>query len=350
MHAPIRASNLPALPSRVARVSAVRRLMGSGEGSVLPMTRGIRGLTRRNFAEHVLPLIDRHWPALRTLPFYEKLLIGACDLYASAPYTVLFCAPRQPLLVRAVTTAGRLVPLPIPVLALLGRGALSVLGRVALRDEHRRIVLIASFIMVVDHLLDHGMPEPPEERGRLLWDVLHGRAPARDPGLALARALVVAMTHALPPDQRAAYDAAMRKLWLWIEAEVRALNGEPDPQGLGHHLAGIEGGIDGLLFPIVRYAGEGARRWMYDVALFMQIMDDYLDFEIDLAAGRPTPVVTGDWTFSDIETHWQRTVTGLEALVRASGPPSPRFVRFVLAAYRRMMVEVMEAMAERPEL
>ena len=338
------------LPPRAERVVAVRALMGCADPSVRHLALGIRSITRRSFERNVVPLIAAHWPALRAEPFYEKLRIGACDLYASAPYTVLLCAPTPPPLVRAVTTAGRLLPLPFPALSLLGRGALGLLGRFALRAEHRRIVLIASLILLVDHLLDHCLTQPPVERGQLLDAVIQGRAAATTPGLALVRAIVVAQAEGLAGDERRAYEAAMRRLSRWIEAEVRAMNGEPDPLGLGHHLEGIEGGIDGLLFPVVRYTGEGARRWMYDVSLFMQVMDDYLDFEIDAGSDRSTPVVTGDWTFADVEATWRKTLAGLESLIRASGFASARYVRFVVTAYVSMMVEVMEAMAQRPAL
>ncbi len=338
------------LPPRPARVDAVRALLGPADPAVRQLARGIRGITHRSFDRHVLPLVDRHWPALRGLPFYVKLRIGACDLYASAPYTALFCAPRQPLLVRAVTTAGDRLPLPAPALGLLGRAALEVLGRVAYPEQHRRIVQIASFIVVVDHVLDHCLPEPPTARGTRLRAVIDGREPPTTPELALTRALVVAMGARLEPEERAAFEAAMERLHHWIRAEVRAMNGEPDPEGLGHRRAGVEGGIDGLLFPVVRWAGEGARRWMYDVSLFMQILDDWFDAELDAAAGRSTPVLEGRWTFDDIERGWRRTVDNLEALVRAAGTGSPRYVRFVREAYVLMLGEVIEAMARRPEL
>ena len=125
--------------------------------------------------------------------------------------------------------------------------------------------------------------------------------------------------------------------------------GEPDPSGLGHRLAGVEGTIDGLLFPVVRYAGEGARAWMYDVSLFVQVMDDWFDAEADARDRRDTPVTTGRWTLVDVAAAWHRSADGIETLVRASGLDSPRYVRFVRAAYVLMMHEVMEAMAERPD-
>jgi len=127
------------------------------------------------------------------------------------------------------------------------------------------------------------------------------------------------------------------------------MRGEPDPRGLGHRLAGVEGTIDGLLFPVVRYAGEGARAWMYDVSLFVQVMDDWLDYEMDAASDRSTPVVTGEWTFADVASTWRKSVAGLEELVRSAGLTSPRYVCFIREAYVLMMHQVMEAMAERPD-
>ena len=336
------------IPSRAERVAAVRRLMGTADPAVGQLAAGIRGVTRRHFALHVEPLIDRTWPAVRQGRFYDKLRIGACDLYASAPYTALFCAPQRPLAVRLVTGAGDRLPLPFPALGLFGRGAIELLGRFALQREHRRIVLISAFIVVVDHVLDHCLAGTPDERGSTLLAVLDAARAPETPELRLTAALATAMGEDLAPDERAAFEAAMRRVREWIAAEVRGMKGEPDPRGLGHRLEGVEGTIDGLLFPVVRYAGEGARAWMYDVSMFVQVMDDWLDWEDDARDGRPTPVTTGQWSFADVESTWRKTVTGIEELVAAAGLRSPRYARFLREAYVLMMVDVMEAMASRP--
>ncbi len=340
---------LSPLPPRAARVAALRALLGAPDRSVANLARGIRATAHRHFDLHVVPLVSAHWPALFGQRFYEKLRIGACDLYASAPYTALFCAPRRPPMVRLVTEVGNRLALPNPALALLGRGAMELMGRVAYQDQHRRIALIAAFIVVVDHVFDHCMRDAPELRGPRLEAVIAGTSRPDAPELALTRALAVEMARDLDGADRAAFEAAMRRVREWIRAEVRAMRGEPDPKGLGHRLAGVEGTIDGLLFPVVRYAGEGARAWMYDVSMFVQIADDWIDYEKDLESNRSTPVITGDWTLVDVEASWRRTLTGIESLVRAAGLTSPRYVRFVREAYVLMMYEVMEAMAERPD-
>jgi len=336
------------LPPREARVAVLRSLIGPPDRSVRHLAQGIRSTTHRAFDRHVVPVVRATWPALEGQRFFEKLRIGACDLYASAPYTVLLCAPNRPLLIRVVTDVGNRLPLPRAALALLGRGAMEVIGRVAYAAEHRRIVLISAFIVVVDHVFDHCMTDAPEARAARLLAVIDGHAAPEGPELALVGALSTAMASDLERDERAAFDGAMARVREWIGAEVRAMLGEPDPAGLGHRLAGVEGTIDGLLFPVVRFAGEGARAWMYDVSMFVQVMDDWLDYEVDAASNRPTPVTTGQWTFGDVERTWLKTVRGIEALVRDAGLASPRYVRFVREAYVLMLHEVMEAMAVRP--
>ena len=84
---------------------------------------------------------------------------------------------------------------------------------------------------------------------------------------------------------------------------------------------------------------------MYDVSMFIQMMDDYLDLEKDIDEGRTTPVMSGEWTFDGIAALWRQTVSGIEALTRAGGLTAPHYVRFVREAYVLMLREVLEGMA-----
>ncbi len=333
------------VPPRAERLARLRAMMGEPNRSAVQMTVGIRRNTARHYERFVMPLIRTHWPEVLSLPFGTKLRLAACDLYASAPYTVLFCAPNRPWAIRLVTDVANRLPLPFPVLGYGSRAAMEVLGRVALASEHRRIILVAAFIATIDHALDHCMTDPPVERGRKLKGLLDGTYNPETPELKLARALQLAMSHRLAGWERAPFERAMTKLKAWIDAEVAGMTGVVDPTGLGHRVAGVEGTIDGLLFPVHRYAGEDARRWMYDVSMFIQMMDDYLDLEKDIIEGRNTPVRSGEWTIDGIVSGWQKTVTGIEALTRAGGLGAPHYVRFVRDAYVLMMCEVLEGMA-----
>jgi hypothetical protein len=121
------------LPPRHDRVAALRAIMGPGDPAARQLALGIRATAHRHFDRHVVPRVAAHWPALFAQPFYEKLRIGACDLYASAPYTAFFCAPRRPPLVRLVTGLGDSPAALDPSRsAMLGRGAMGALGRARL--------------------------------------------------------------------------------------------------------------------------------------------------------------------------------------------------------------------------
>lgn len=331
--------------SRQERIDRLRALMGQADPSVSQLAVGIREVTNRHYAAHVMPLIREHWPAMLRDPFAEKMRIAVCDLYAAAPYTVLFCAPKKPLSVALITTFANRFALPNLALGLSARAALNALSRVALADQHRRIVLIAAFIAVVDHAFDHCMDDPPAERGRKLHALLDGAWAPDTPVLRLTRAIQVEMSRDLAPREREPYAQAVVRLKDWVDSEVAGMTGVEDATGLGHRLAGVEGTIDGLLFPVHHYAGEGARPWMYEVSLFVQMMDDYIDIGTDLEDGRMTPVISGQWTFDDISRTWRNTVEGIEALTRAGGHDAPHYVRFIREAYVMMLVEILEKMA-----
>ncbi len=332
-------------PPREQRIAQLRELMGEGDPSVVEMTVGIRWVTTRNYERYVMPLIRQHWPAVLDDPFAVKLRLATCHLYASAPYTVLFSAPNRPLCIRLITDVANRLRISNRCLGLGARAAMKLLGRVALQSEHRRIVLVAAFIATVDHAFDHCMDDPPEERGRKMHDLLDGNWCPDTPPLQLVRALQLAMSHALSSEERPMYESAVERLKDWVDSEVAGMVGVDDPSGLGHRLAGIEGTIDGLLFPVYRWAGEAARRWMYDVSLFVQMMDDYLDYETDKASDRITPIITGQWTWEHIAEAWHNTVHGIEELTRGAGLHAPHYVRFVREAYVLMLCEALEGMA-----
>lgn len=331
--------------TRDQRVAQLRSLMGHADPSVSQLAAGIRDITNRQYDMHVMPLIRAHWPQMLEQPFALKMRLAACKLYASAPYTVLFCAPNPPLSVGMITRLGNRLRVPNVVLGLASRAALNVLGRVALAGSHRRIILISAFIAMIDHAFDHCMDDPPEERGRKMHGLLDGLWEADTAPLALTRALQVEMARDLSVNERAPYTEAVERLKDWIDSEVAGLTGVHDHTGLGHRIAGIEGTIDGLLFPVHQHAGEGARPWMYEVSLYVQMIDDYLDIETDQSDGRLTPVISGEWTLADISRTWQNTLEGIEALSRAGGHTAPHYVRFIREAYVLMLGEVLEGMA-----
>jgi hypothetical protein len=338
--------------SEEERISRLRAMTGPSVAAVAPFTDAIRSVVFRSYDAHVLPIIRATWPEVLEQPFGRKLRFLACNLYASAPYTVLFCARRKPLAIALAARAGDVLQLPGPALSRAGGAAMQLLGRFSLAQEHRRIILISAFIAAIDHAFDHCMGDlQPTDRERRIKGLLAGtwkpsEEPQRDRSapLALTRALQEAMAEGIEGQDRVVFEAAMSRVIEWVESEVKGMTGVPDPRGLGHRLAGVEGTIDGLIFPVHRYAGEQARQWMYTVSMYTQMIDDWIDYADDARDVRTTPVITGTWTFEVIEQTWRETVAGIEALARDGGAKGHRYVGFVRDAYVTMMNEVMEAM------
>ncbi len=338
--------------SNVERVARLRRMVGAPRPEVRPFTDAIREVVFAKYERYVLPIVREAWPEVLGEPFGKKLRFLACNLYASAPYTVLFCAPRPPLPIAIAVRAGDRLRLSAPVLSRAGAAAVHLLGSLSLEEQHRRIVLISAFIAAIDHAFDHCMDGvAPAERERRIKGLLAGTwDPQSEPDrrqrapLVLTRALQLAMADGIAGGDRRAFEAALVRVVEWVESEVKGMTGVPDPRGLGHRLAGVEGTIDGLVFPVHRWAGEGARQWMYGVSMYTQMIDDWIDYDDDRRDIRQTPVITGQWTFEAIEAKWRETLDGIEALAREGGATGGRFVGFLRDAYASMMSEVMEAM------
>jgi len=117
--------------SREERIEQLRVLIGKADPSVTQLTIGIREVTSRHYEQFVMPLIREHWPAMLRDPFAVKMRLAACDLYASAPYTVLFCAPKRPASVALITGIGNRLACPIgcSVLRHVRRSTCSVASR-----------------------------------------------------------------------------------------------------------------------------------------------------------------------------------------------------------------------------
>lgn len=345
--APLEETRLTGLMRR----NRLESLMGEPPLSARIFADAVFSVVFRDYDLVVRPLIERHWPASldetsSAAKDGKKLRFLACNLYAAAPYTALFCSPKRPFLLGVAVLLGRLFKMTPATLGYFAKLALYAFGRVALAAERRRIVLISAFIATIDHTFDHLMEDDtPEERGRKIRALLQGEYRPTEGPLALCRAFLDAMQVDLKDEDRPAFEGAVSKCVEWCDSEVKGMTGVPDPLGLCHRLAGVEGTIDGLIFPVYRYAGENARQWMYGVSLFVQMMDDWIDYEKDMSDIRETPVITGKWTFADVEEQWQQTVSGICDLARSSGLDNDSYLAFVRGNYVFMMREVMQAMS-----
>lgn len=341
--------------SEAERVAIVRRTLGDVDRSLLPFAEGIRRVVFERHDRFVRPLIEKHWPASLLDRTGRKLSFLTCNLYATAAYTVLFAAPNPPWPVALSRVVGGGLRLTPSVLSGLAGLTARAVGRMLPDDTERRILVTAAFIATIDHVYDHCFDGiDPVERGRRMHGLLDGSwLPDDDTPWAGAFRLVAAL-HAemgagvVDGEDKVQLARALSSLREYIDAEVKAMTGVPDPSERAWRMAGVRGTIDGLIFPVWRFCGEQSRQWMYDVSLFVQVLDDFLDAEKDAGDIRPTPVLSGKWDESTLLQVWQRTVDGITQLARDSGINDANWLHLVTGTYRLMAVETAEAMGVGP--
>ncbi len=337
------------------RVGVVRRTLGTVDDSVAPFADGIRRVVFERHDRYVRPLIEKYWPSSLQERAGRKLRFLTCNLYATAAYTVLFAAPNPPWPVALSRVVGGGLRLSPAVLSGLAGLTARAVGRLLPEDTERRILSTAAFIATIDHVYDHCFDGvEPIERGRRMHGLLDGTwMPDDDTPYAGAFRLVRALHDAMAEgvvddDDKVQLARALSSLSEYIDAEVKAMTGVPDPSQRAWRMAGVRGTIDGLIFPVWRFCGEGARQWMYDVSLFVQVLDDFIDAADDVDDIRPTPVLSGVWDEATLAEVWQRTVDGITALARDSGIVDSNWLHLVTATYRSMAVETAEAMGIGP--
>jgi hypothetical protein len=299
----------------------------------------------------VQPLIERHWPESLVERAGRKLRFLTCNLYATAPYTVLFSAPQPPFPVGPARRLGSRLGVSTAALSQLAGIAVGATAALLPEITERRILLFAAFIATIDHVYDHCLDGvDPVERGRRMRGLLDG---TWAPGEATPHAGAFRLVRALHDEMQAGIDndldqkqldRALERLRDYVDAEVKAMTGVPDPSGCCWRMPGVLGTIDGLVFPVWRHAGEQARQWMYDVSLFVQVLDDYLDVEKDRGDVRPTPMLTGHWDEATLSAIWNKTLDGIVALAKSSGVTDDNWLAFVRETYRMMALETAEAM------
>lgn len=328
-----------------ARAKAVRDIIGEPDPRFAGLPVALRNETRRYWRRHVEPLISEHWPAVRETPFYRKLQIGAQNVYAPAPYTIVVVSKQRPLVLRAFNRVCSALRVPRALIVVGMKLMLPVFAWLLLQRENRRIVQMAAFIALVDEAFDGHLDDvPAEERGELLRKILNGAVPPPTPSFALVRALRDALEEGCSDEEKRELARAMDGCVAWGEAEVKNMLGHPDPDGLCHRKVGILTGIDGLAWTVRRHVSAAEHQWMYDVSEFIQMLDDWVDVEKDAREGLTTPAHTGVWTLESVRAAYEKTSDSVARIVEDNGEDYAPYVELARESYRYQVADLLGMM------
>ncbi|MCC6624016.1 MAG: hypothetical protein IT385_22355 [Deltaproteobacteria bacterium] len=310
-----------------------------------PVVDAIAAVGDRHWRRIVAPLVARAAGPDLGPKVVRKLRFLTCNLYSAGSLTALLLSGRRPRMLEPLVLVARLPSVDERALARVASLCLRALGRLALTRECERVVIVGAFIAAIDHAFDHALEHwSPAERGERMHALLR-REWQPDRGLlGLVAALRERMEAGLDARARARFAPALAKCHAWVDAEVRSLTRAPDPAGLSHRLAGVDGTIAGIAFPLGEWLDARAVDWMIACSLFVQMFDDWVDRAQDAAAGRETPALTGAWTWASVESQWDVTVQGVAPIVRAVVAPRGPLADFATGVYVEAMYDVMRAM------
>lgn len=348
------------LPARTERLSDLVAVIGEPDPafSAHALLDAVGREADRNWRRYVEPLVEATSPALLSAPAYRKIRIAALDFFACGPYFAMILGRRRPWALRSLTATARVLGWDRARLSRRLAAGLSLYARVRLSGEGRRIALGAAFTGVVDEAFDHGLADlPPTRRIDLIRRaVLGGPAGVRhesaaDDGasgngtLSLLGALCAALAEGLGPVEAKELRQILESCLGWAEAEIARLEGRPDPSGLAHRGAGIEAGTRGLAWTVKEWIGPDERAWMRSVSTFMQMLDDWVDLEADLARGERTPVAEGVWTLEAIEALFRETTEAIVAIAERNGERYPPYLALLRDSYVHRIRVLLQRMA-----
>jgi len=274
----------------------------------------------RNWALHVAPLIEAHWPELPDTRFYNKLRISTHRFLCHAPYLGIALSARRPSPIRALLPVCRGLRLKEASISWLLQFVYAPLARLFVGREGRDIVLGGALIFVLDEVLDQQLARfRPDQRGKILCSALEGTAAPSDGPLALANALRKALEAGSSPTGRREAEKVLHGCWSWTVAEAACQGATDGVERQNLREVGLRTAADGLAWTIRSHADASMRDWFFAVMRLVQMLDDLVDLEEDLAAGIRSPVATGEWTLHTAERAFEETTSSLRALAARRG-------------------------------
>lgn len=281
-------------------------------------------------------------PALQAAPCMRKIRAGFAT-YAPLGISAVVCARSRPRTLDLVAGGARLLRLPAPTIAALGCRLLPPLLRVACGEALDRVALASFLILGLDELLDDRLAHlaPTARADALAALVRHRRVPAGDDLGAFCARLLDEWEARARGLERQQLGPLLDDLAAWAYDEVAletgaGMSGAPRQRG-------IEVSMRMLACATARWVGPDELAWMIRIAELGQRLDDLLDLDKDLAAGRHTLAASGEWTLPQAETLYASLVQETRALVDEPYAPVAWLFEQTFRRQLRKMAEILAA-------
>jgi hypothetical protein len=342
------------LPGRGERLEGLRAIIGRPAPDAAIVPERIWEILEEHYDRIVTPLIDSSWPLSEATESRRHFLQKGrfiAGRYASTSYAAVALGVTSPL--------GGL-PLAAPLQRLTLGSALRLAEPLILRSvsvslpayiaavpiDVRLAVLLAAVCAAYDQSFDDWPAgfdpvERHEHLERLWWGPEEAPVGPEPGSVALTRALLVEIRASL--GRR--YDELAQLGCNASEAEMRSVLGLPDPEMLSHRRPAAEATVDALLLQSPSVAPV-VRRWLRDLAVFIQLVDDWVDAETDVEL-RETPVLTGSIGLPELDAWWAQLLVDLAAMLQTCGIHDRRTAELVEDGVRYVLWSGIEGMERR---
>jgi hypothetical protein len=211
-------------------------------------------------------------------------------------------------------------------------------------------------IALIDQLLDDATANDPVEASRIALFFTEA-AQAQDP----LQVTLQALARYVRKDESSWQANYWNTVLLpatekYCREEALAARKEADPGGMGYRWAGIEAAIAGMWYVAGPYLGldddledprpkdwNAEQQWMADTSLLMQMIDDWIDQDEDLAV-RSTAVLSGEWSPAGIKVLYRKTVADLTRILNQNGVRNGAVQTMVVDLYTDFICVGLDAM------
>ena len=337
------------------RAAAIEAIIPHPPADIAPMRTAFTRMVSRQWQRYVPQELQGREAAIGNSRFAKAQFIA--EAYARACYSMALISGSAPRALRIPVRAALLLSLSRGVTISFGAALLARMDRLLSKAVQRQLLLMSALMGVLDVVLDDAAPSGEAAVLRVASLMADPAPPEIQPAeeviVTLARAARRAETVWQAQYWERILQPAVREYCL---AEGRAVRQLPDPTGMGHRSAGIDGVLKGMWYVMGPLMGLQAglsqfekdqwnreQQWMADTTLLMQMIDDWVDQDEDRDL-RLTPVVTGDWTLDAASDRFEKTIRDLDSLFDASGIRAPVLKAILSDLYRDYLHSAIDAM------
>ncbi|NCP72115.1 hypothetical protein GW835_01835 [archaeon] len=239
--------------------------------------------TKNDFNQFIEPLIDIYCPEIRKEKFYLKLILGSTELYALGGYIMLLLSGKSYNKYRFFSK--KLLVNNFVFIKIIKYTSVN-------KNLRKQIMYSAVCNVLLDEIYDNDYKElSPRKRSKIIKEALVKKV--------LNKGKLSLLSYLASNLDKKAVDYGLK----WCDAETRCLLGKES-----NRKAGIFGSMELLYSTISKENQRKNIKLMFELAYFVQMLDDYIDLEDDLKNKVVTPVIEGKWDYKTIIDQFDKCI------------------------------------------